>query len=473
MARVHTDIATIRRLAASLLLVLAASVSPSAEPSGLAKDWQYDTIQLKNGSSFKGLILEETEIGIRFQHVRRATGRPTVTMTITFLRAEVDKVQKLADQERELLKSRLKELDQNGEGERRRMESLELQIGEWNGEAKKGWRYDSDYFSLISNAPEEVVRRLAVRLEQIYMAYAGFLAPRFPGGKPTTVVLYSTLADYRNMLDKQGWKLKNPAFFSPDDNRIVCGSNLQLLGDDLKKATEINREGRLELDRQEAKYRKLFGKHPQELARRMQEIQEIRKHLAAADKQNEVLFDYATQRLFAILYHEAFHAYVCNFVYPSNAGAGELPRWLNEGLAQIFETAIVEAGELRVGHADRDRSLKVKEAVRKGEIMPLKELLNSGAKTFLVQHSEERVASDRAYLDSWALAAYLSFDRRLLGSASLDAFIAAVNRGDNAEIAFTKLCGQKLPEFETEFHAWLMKMPADGSLLEPLVKKGL
>ena len=67
MAPAHTDIVTIRRLA-FLVLVLAPSTSPSAEPSGLAKDWQYDTIQLKNGSSFKGLILEETETGIRFQN---------------------------------------------------------------------------------------------------------------------------------------------------------------------------------------------------------------------------------------------------------------------------------------------------------------------------------------------------------------------------------------------------------------------
>jgi len=32
-----------------------------------------------------------------------------------------------------------------------------------------------------------------------------------------------------------------------------------------------------------------------------------------------------------------------------------VPLWLDEGLAQIFETALVEAGELRVGHAERSR----------------------------------------------------------------------------------------------------------------------
>src|SRR5207248_7954147 len=80
-----------------------------------------------------------------------------------------------------------------------------------------------------------------------------------------------------------------------------------------------------------------------------------RKRVIAADKANGAKFDQATARLFAILYHEAFHAYVGTFVYPplkpddvkAGKGTGELPRWLNDGLAQVLETPVVEAGELR------------------------------------------------------------------------------------------------------------------------------
>jgi hypothetical protein len=280
------------------------------------------------------------------------------------------------------------------------------------------------------------------------------------------------------MLAKQGWKLQNPAFFNPDSNRIVCGSTLLELADDLEKARKQSQEQRAILDKHEAELRRLFGKKPMELARLMQPIQEYRAQFTRADKQNDAIFDNATKKLFAILYHEAFHAYVCNFVLPplgkdqTNDGPpGELPRWLNEGLAQIFETAIVEAGELRVGHADKERLQKVKEALGKGELMPVKKLLESGSKTFLVQHNDERLVSDRAYLASWALTAYLSFDRRLLGSANLDAFIRSVNRGGNPEEAFTKLTGQKLADFEKDFQAWLLKLPAEGSMLDPVVAK--
>ena len=64
------------------------------------------------------------------------------------------------------------------------------------------------------------------------------------------------------------------------------------------------------------------------------------------------------ERLFTRLYHEAFHAYLGTFVYPAQGGS--LPIWFNEGLAQIFETAIVEVGELRVGHADPVRLVAVR-----------------------------------------------------------------------------------------------------------------
>ena len=143
-----------------------------------------------------------------------------------------------------------------------------------------------------------------------------------------------------------------------------------------------------------------------------------------------------------------------------------------EGLAQIFETAIVEAGELRVGHTDKERLLKVKELYRQGAMIPVKDLLKSGPKAFLVQHGDERLASDRAYLASWALAAYLSFDRRLLGSPALDAFVRLLANGPgDPEAAFAKLTGQKLADFEKDVKAWLMNVPAEGSLLEPIAKK--
>ena len=127
------------------------------------------------------------------------------------------------------------------------------------------------------------------------------------------------------------------------------------------------------------------------------------------DLANIKKFEEARHRLFRTLYHEAFHAYLAGYVYPP--GDADVPRWLNEGLAQIFETAIVEAGELRVGHADAERLARVQAAVRKGEQVALADLLKSGAKQFVVAHGSDREVADRYYLASWALAFHLMFER--------------------------------------------------------------
>src|SRR5208283_1264672 len=98
------------------------------------------------------------------------------------------------------------------------------------------------------------------------------------------------------------------------------------------------------------------------------QLLEARQAIASANTTNEELFQKATQQLFQTLYHEAFHAYLANFVFPPSEGT--VPRWLNEGLAQIFETALVEAGELRVGHITPIRLTNIQEAVKKGEVVP-------------------------------------------------------------------------------------------------------
>src|SRR5205085_3434050 len=110
------------------------------------------------------------------------------------------------------------------EGEKERMEGLALE------ETKGGWRYTSDYFTLTSNAPEEIVRRAALRLEQIYVAYSRYLPPRHKGGAPTAVLLLTDQAEYQKQRTASKQQFLNLAFYEPDGNRIVCYSDLQQLG---------------------------------------------------------------------------------------------------------------------------------------------------------------------------------------------------------------------------------------------------
>ena len=59
--------------------------------------------------------------------------------------------------------------------------------------------------------------------------------------------------------------------------------------------------------------------------------------------------------MFRRLAHEAFHAYLETYVYPRQAY--DVPRWLNEGLAQTFEAGLLEDADVLhdggKGHAVR------------------------------------------------------------------------------------------------------------------------
>jgi Protein of unknown function (DUF1570) len=451
---------------AGLVLALAAA----AEPGIVKSAWKFDAIHLKNGSVLRGLIVEETPTHVRFQNVRRQPGRPTVVFTTLLARSDITRWEKLSDEERKLLKARLDQLDPANEGERQRMEELDLQKAAWAERPNTAFRYDSDQFSLLSNAPEDIVRRSAVRLEQIYTAYSRFLTPRHKGAAPTSILLYASVEEYQKANADRGRKFVNPAFFDPTTNRIVCACDLQRLGEDLEEVQRKHRELRDDLDKQEAELRRLYAKNKDELARHLQSVTDLRKRIADADRRNDAVFDKATRQLFSLLYHEAFHAYVNSFVYPpatngpSEQYPGELPRWLNEGLAQVFETAIIEAGELRVGHAERDRLFRTKELVRCGEVLPLKDLLRSGSKQFIVVHGGDRFESDRAYLTSWALSHYLMFERKLIGTAELDTFVRQLNEKADPVEAFTKLIAQSLESFEMGFHRYVLRLQPDGSL---------
>ena len=140
-----------------------------------------------------------------------------------------------------------------------------------------------------------------------------------------------------------------------------------------------------------------------------------------------------------------------------------MPRWLNEGLAQIFETAILEAGVLRVGHADPERLSRVKEALRRNQLVPVADLLKANPDQFLVGHASDQQISGAYYLNSWALAFYLTFAQRRLGTPELDEYVRSLRQGAEPLDAFSKLVGEPLPVFQEAFHRYLRALHSDGS----------
>src|SRR5262245_7333826 len=115
---------TLLRVSLSPCLLVCFSLSLAAQPGAPAAGWKFDVIRLKNGAVFRGLVLDDTPAGVRFQNVRQQPGRPTVVFCTTFTRAEIDAVERLPAGEREQLQARLRDLDPTGQAEEQRMEQL-------------------------------------------------------------------------------------------------------------------------------------------------------------------------------------------------------------------------------------------------------------------------------------------------------------------------------------------------------------
>jgi hypothetical protein len=428
-------------------------------------DWKFDVVHFKHGESWPGLVVKETPAEIIFQHVVRKPGFPTKVFPATLSRDQIDSIDALDEKDREQLAARIKALDRTGKGELLRMQNLELKPVAWAKDPKaKALAYQSVYFRLVSNANEEIVRRTAVQLEQLYFAYTRYLPPRTENAEPTTILLAQSRADYQKLIKDAGFNLLNPAFYDAANNQIVCYCEVQQLVEEMDKARRLHQDMLEDLDKREAALKKLYkNKVPPE---DLEPIKKGREKVTEAIENNEKLFkkvfDERTRRLMQRLYHESFHAYLNNFVYPP--ADGELPRWLNEGLAQVFEYAILEGDELRVGRLDKDRLARAQMALEKGELVALPELLKSGPKQFVVAHATDQQESDRYYLTSWAVAHYLLCDRRLLGTKAMDGYVAALHRKGDALDAFKELVGQTPGQFENDVKSYLEKLRPDGTV---------
>jgi hypothetical protein len=462
----------------TLLVAMAVGLAGLVSRAAAADDWKFDVVFLKNGKQIKGLLLEQTPAGIEFRMVTRRRGAPTIVNPTSIEHRLVDHLELLGAADRELLEGRLASLRRDRDvsemvksllsppyklpdKESDRFADIDLKKVAWVLDGKgPATSYESEHFRLISDADPCFVYLAIVHLEQIYTAYSSFLPPRISAGQPTTILLPRSRAEYQALLKEEKVQLLNPAYYDPTGNRILCCFDLPEIHARLKATHDEHRQTLDQLQSTEADLKQKFkGKVP---ALVMKGIIDTRKEIAAAEKQNAESAQAAARRLFRMLYHEALHAYLAMFVYP--AGEGEVPRWLNEGLAQIFEGAIVEAGELRVERPDADRLQRVQGLIRDKQIVGVGELLKSGPKDFIVVHGSDRQTSDRNYLTSWALAYYLTFDRKLLGTKALDDYVQSLGHGVDAAEAFRTLVGMPLADFETRFRAYLLRLQADGRL---------
>jgi hypothetical protein len=471
--------------------VLTASEAAAAQPQqGLATaPWPLEAIELKDGRRLDGLVIAPEDIAgtpphdardIEFLQVVRRPGRPMHLVSWPpFPGARVQFVERLAPSEREKLRERIEAF----RDERLRQDDATSVHLTRQGEDGP-WRYDDPSFVLLSTAPPSVTREAVVRLVLTFDALETLVPPVAEPSGVLTVRLCGSLGEYRAVQEEAGLRLDNPAFYVPERRLLVAGSELPQLLEEQRAADD-----RLDAARQrhleqgnllEERLRVLAADlaksgmpkgERSDIVRRarlrgMREQSEAMARIEAARRANAAVVKQARQRFHERLAHEAWHAYADGRLRTGSARG--LPAWLDEGLAQVVETAPLEAGELRLDAPDPTRLARIKETMAAGALMPAAEIVASGHDAFVGGHGGTEAV---AYLAAWAVAFDLAVLHPVLTSEKIVALSTTVDQDPIP--AFEALVGMSIDRYDRQWRQRILDLkpraitPSPSSVQSP------
>ena len=457
---------------ASLQTNSALTQTPTPPAEAESSQWTLETIELADGKTYQGLVDSEEVSSVEFVEVRRVQGKPANLVIRPIDRKEIVSWKRLDPKERRVLSERVDRIKNRAVIEARRMEDLNLSAVRRSGTVY--WQYDGIWFSLESTADQQTTRRAIVRLEQVFTAYRQMLPPRLQTSKRLQVLLFGASDQYREHLRTLGLDIGNPAVFAANLNLIVAGSDTERFRDELAKVRRQHQNLLDELDEQiadGAKRRKTLREQLKASGFPEDQIQNVllaeqkkwdalkadyQKKIKALERTNSARFGEVAGQMFTRLFHEAFHAYLENYVYPR--GEFDVPRWLNEGLAQTFEGGMLEADTLRVDAPNARALVQLQSDLRGPAPLPLAEVLTSNAATFLSDHRTGSASAARLYLYSWGLAHYLTFEQSLLSSAKFEEFLTTPDPAGDPIQRFEQLVGMPLDQFEKNWRSAMLRL---------------
>lgn len=424
-----------------------------------------DLVRTRDQMTYEGLVESQDEFWVHLIQVHRNRGR-THLVVRPLERSRVAEIVFAEQADRDRLREEIHAFRNRAAVESARMEAVRLRSESHDGGPLLC--YDGKWFSLRSTLPENVSRQVVVRLEQVFTAYRQLLPPRVDPARPPEIAVFGTLSAYHDHLARRGVKTDRLALFLPEQNLVAAGSDLNRSAAQLDQfrqdhARLLEELRRLERDlrprlNESAGRMQQAGVAPEEIAKSLaatrrqleKEIADKRVEVQRADRRNEDLFGRLAGRMFAQLYHEAFHAYLENFVYPRSEF--RVPLWLNEGLAQLFETAEPQSGTLRIDAIDSDRLRRLASELSGDASLPLCELLAAGSDAFL-----DPQRGRQFYLYSYLLVYYLAFESAAIPSPRLDDYVRPAGAATNPSERFARLAGAEVDSFEPQWRRWVLE----------------
>ena len=432
--------------------------------------WQFETLVLNNGTEYAGLVQAMRPEEIEFAEIFRKPGQPMSAVIRAIDPADVVKLQRLPSDIRQLMMARFQQFKDRAAIEAGSMQAVVLKPALHAG--RTTFQYDGRWFALASTADEESTRRSIVRIEQIFGAFRQLLPPRVERNPRVRILLFGSLDEYHTALRKMKLAIDNLAVYTGRDNTIVAGAEISTFARELAKIRAAHEAVMRDTDADYDRFREQLAALSKLLARRgftrkqitdemalrkaawNKQYDQLVEQINEANRRNEAKFNALTDRTFRRLYHEAFHAYLQNYVFPPDQIA--VDRWLNEGLAQIFEAGQLDANTLRIDAPPAITLRTLQHDLQGPTPLRLATLLKADDDSFLATHRTG--SSQRHYLYAWGLTYYLVFEQGLLRAGRLDSYLANSQRTRSDR--FEQLVGMPLSQFEAQWRYFMLRMQA-------------
>lgn len=168
-------------------------------------------------------------------------------------------------------------------------------------------------------------------------------------------------------------------------------------------------------------------------------------------------------RVFATLQHEGFHQFA------SSKLGQQLPRWLNEGLAEYFGSAIIIKGKVRLGVVDEARVEKIRGYLKRDAAIPFDSLMNITAEQWGANMTSGSDWGSLQYDQSWSIVHFLVHGDKGRYQKAFEHYLVLISKGRTHRDAFGDAFGSNdTAPFAARWVAFMAEVEPDpyGSALQ-------
>jgi hypothetical protein len=149
------------------------------------------------------------------------------------------------------------------------------------------------------------------------------------------------------------------------------------------------------------------------------------------------------------LQHEAFHQFAYTVI------SRELPVWLNEGMAQVFEEAIWTGEGFWIGHVPPRRIRQIQADLKANRLIDFERMLALSPEDWATNLTGDRDLGATQYNQAWAMVHFLSFapdeHGKPLHRHRLIDLLKRLNQGEAPDVAFRSAFSANVRGFQDRF----------------------